>query len=220
MKHCSYCNVDVKGDWTSCPLCGHTTKDTGKRVANPYPDVPLKFSRQKVTKSMLLVSLIIIFGTFLVGLIWRGRVQGLQGALFGIMTMWLVVLIFIRKRRNLVKSILYLLVCLSLICIYFDFLAGWTAWSTTYAVPLICSFALLAMFLISRLFKMKTGDYILYFLAGGALGLVPTLFLFFDWVRNPIPAWISIGLSLSLLILIIWFRGREIIAELHKRLFI
>lgn len=220
MNHCPQCQIDIKGDWKHCPLCSTPLNIGDKRVSSPYPDVPLKFNRQKGTKILSFVSLAIIFITFVVGLLWRGRIQSLQGALFGIMTMWLVVLIIIRKRRNLTKSILYLLVCLSLICIYFDYLNGWTAWSTTYAVPIICGFSLLAMFLAVRFVKMKIGDYILYLLAASILGLIPALFLLFDWVRNPIPAWISFGLSLSFLVATLVFRGREIQHELQKRLFI
>lgn len=220
MNHCPRCQLGVKGDWEECPLCG-TSLEIGKgRVPSPYPDVPLKYNRQKGTKIMLLASLAIIFVTFLVGLIWRGRIQTLQAALFGIMTMWLAALIIVRKRRNLTKSILYLLISLSLICVYFDYLDGWTGWSTTLAVPIICGASLVAMVLTVRFVKMKPGDYVLYVLASSLLGLIPALFLVLDWVQNPIPAWISIGLSAAILLTVLIRRWREIRDELQKRLFI
>lgn len=221
MSFCPYCKVQVKGDWQKCPLC-HSELETpdGKRTASPYPDVPLRFDRQKATKILLFVSFLIVLASYLLGLLWKGRVQGLQGALFGIMTMWLVVLIIIRKRRNLTKSILYLLIFLSLVCVYFDYVIGWEAWSTTYAIPIICGASILGMLLTARFIKIKIGDYILYMLAATLLGLVPVLFLFLDWVTNPWPAAVSFFLSLVMLALILFFRGKEIKREFQKRMFI
>lgn len=221
MNYCSHCRVSVKGDWERCPLCDtKLERKEGERLASPYPNTPLRFDKQKATKLLLAVSFLIIIATYLLGLLWKGQVQGLQGALFGIMTMWLVVLIIIRKRRNLIKSIFYLLVSLSFICAYFDYVIGWTGWSTTYAVPIICGSSIVAMFLTVRFIKIKTGDYILYLMAAALVGLIPILFLFLNWVTKAWPAWISFGLSLIMLILIFIFQGKEIKKEIQKRMFI
>lgn len=220
MNQCPHCQVTIKGEWEICPLCATPLEKGSEKASDPYPAVPLKFDRSNVTKILLLVSLAIIFSTFLIGLIWRGKIFGLQGALFGIMTMWLVVLIIIRKRRNLAKSILYVLFSLSAICIYTDYTSGWTGWSTTFAMPIVCSAAILAMFLAVRLIKMELGDYVLYLLAAILLGMLPSLFLFFNWVSTPIPSWISIALSFVMLVSIFLYHGKEIRLELQKRLFI
>lgn len=220
MRKCPNCQVEVKGEWSSCPLCSTVLEKGSKKVSNPYPAVPLKFDRSIVTKLLLLVSMAIISSTFLVGLIWRGEIFGLQGALFGIMTMWLVVLIIIRKRRNLAKSLLYVLISLSAICIYTDYTSGWTGWSTTYAMPIVCSAAILGMFLAVRLIKMEVGDYVLYLLAAVLIGMLPTLFLIFNWVTTTIPSWISIALSFVMLVSIFLYHGKEIRLELQKRLFV
>lgn len=219
MRHCPECRVDVKGNWQKCPLC-HTPLEGDRPVASPYPDVPLRFDRRKGQKILLAASFFIILASFPLGLLWRGKFGGLQGALFGILTMWLAVLVLIRKRRNLAKGILYLLISLSLICAYLDYLVGWTGWSLTYAIPILCCSSLLAMFLAVRFVKMKAGDYVLYVLSATLLGLVPLLFLMLEWVVNPIPSWTSVGLSVVLLLLILLFQGREIRKELAKRLFI
>lgn len=219
MRRCPECQADIKGNWTKCPLC-HTPLEGGKPVSSPYPDVALRFDRNKGQRILVVASFFIILASFPLGLFWRGQFGGLQGALFGILTMWLAVLVLIRKRRNLAKGILYLLVSLSLICAYLDYLVGWTGWSLTYAIPILCCSSLLAMFLAVRFVKMKAGDYVLYVLSAALLGLVPMLFLILEWVFNPIPSWTSVGLSVVLLLLILLFRGSEIRRELAKRLFI
>lgn len=220
MRKCDVCQVNIKGEWSICPLCRNSIHTQDKPSPSSYPDIPLRFNKQHIAKWLILFSLVIIFITLGLGLLWRGRIQWLQAALFGVITMWLVVLIIIRKRRNLAKSLLYLLVILSLLCVYLDFLIGWTGWSTTYAVPIICTATFIGMFISSRLMRMQTEDYILYLTSTALLGLIPMLFLLFDWVLTPIPAWISLAVNTVMLILIILYKGSEIWLELKKRTFI
>lgn len=220
MRECEHCQVTIKGDWETCPLCHQELDVTQKVSDNPYPDVPLKYNRQRGLKVLTAISILIVFASYPIALIWQGRFEGLQGAFIGIITMWLVALILIRKRRNLAKSILYLLVFLSLVCVYMDYLMGWSSWSTTYAVPIMCNSAIVGMLASVQFVKIRVGDYILYLMAAGLLGLIPALFLLFHWVYNPIPAWTSIILSLIMLALILFFQGKEMIKELHKRTFI
>lgn len=220
MRKCQQCQVEIRGDWTVCPLCQKPLNSLKDLSSSSFPDVPLKYDKQHIARWLVLLSFLIIFITLGLGLMWQGRIQWLQAALFGVVTMWLVVLIIIRKRRNLAKSLLYLLVILSLLCLYLDYLIGWTGWSTTYAVPLICIATFIGMFVSSWLMRMQTADYILYLATAALLGLVPVLFLIFGWVITPIPAWLTIALNSFLLLLILVLKGPEIWREIKKRTFI
>ena len=220
MRKCDNCQVEIKGNWELCPLCELPLDLDQKVVASSYPDVPLKYDKRSITKWLLILSIVIIFATLGLGLIWQGRIQWLQASLFGIMTMWLAVLIILRKRRNVAKSILYLLITLSLLCIYLDYLIGWTGWSTTFAVPIICSASISGLFIAVYFMKMHVSDYVLYLVAAAILGLVPILFLLFNLVTTVIPSWISIGLSALMLVIIFIFRGSDMLREVQKRMFI
>ena len=221
MSHCQHCNVSVKGDWLNCPLCHQPLERISKgKDPNPYPDIPLRFNKEQVLRILMSISIVTISLTLLIELFWLHSMKGLNIILFGIVSMWLVILIIIRKRRSIAKSIVYLIVSLSLLSIYWDYVEGWAAWSTTYAVPIICSFSLVAMYVAVRLVKVEVGDYILYLLSAALIGLIPLVFLFFDMVLNPFPAWLSIGLSTFMLIITIIFYRREILNELEKRMMI
>ena len=52
MRRCPDCTVAVEGDWVRCPLCG--TELLGEPVPGPYPTVPLRFSRRRVLRVLLL----------------------------------------------------------------------------------------------------------------------------------------------------------------------
>lgn len=220
MRKCDKCKVSVKGDWEVCPLC-QTPLDVSKPVEiSSLPDIPLRYHRQRLTRLLIAISLLIIFTTFILGYWWRGSIEVLEAGLFGVMTMWLVVITIIRKRRNLAKSLLYLLVILALVCVYLDYLAGWTGWSTTYAIPIICCTTVVSMFIVTRITRMKPGDYVLYLTTADLIGLVPIVFLLFDWVNYSLPSWISIGISFVMLVLMFIVRRAVVWNELKKRLFI
>lgn len=179
MIQCIQCHAKVKGDWDVCPLCQSPfaeQKENAEENQGPFPVVPLRFNREKVTKLLSLVSVLVIVAYFIIQWFWSFQVFGLDYVLFGIMSMWMVVLIIIRKRRNITKGIVYLIIFLSVISLYFDYSNGWSAWSITYSIPIICTFALIAMFLAIQVVRLDTGDYVLYLQAAALLGLIPLFF--------------------------------------------
>ncbi|WP_035051310.1 DUF6320 domain-containing protein [Carnobacterium pleistocenium] len=221
MNYCQECQVSVNGEWLSCPLCHQPLeKVSDMPTPNPYPDIPLRFNKQQVLRILTSISIATISIALIIELLFLRSPRGLNIISFGIVSMWLVVLIIIRKRRNIAKSIVYLIISLSLLSIYWDYVEGWSAWSTTHAVPMICIFALIAMYIAVRLVKIEVGDYILYLLCAALIGLIPAIFLFFNWVTDPVPAWLSIGLStIMLIVTFIFYRG-EVLRELKKRMMV
>ncbi|SIN82996.1 hypothetical protein SAMN05878443_0018 [Carnobacterium alterfunditum] len=221
MRYCQECKVSVNGDWLNCPLCHQPLEKVSEiPTPNPYPDIPLRFNKQQVLRILTSISIATISISLIIELFFLNSTRGLNIISFGIVSMWLVVLIIIRKRRNIAKSIVYLIISLSLLSIYWDYVEGWSAWSTTHAVPMICIFALIAMYIAVRLVKVEVEDYILYLLCAALIGLIPAVFLFFDWVTNPLPAWLSIGLSTVMLIVNFIFYRAEVLRELKKRMMV
>lgn len=221
MSYCQHCQVTVNGDWLTCPLCHQPLeKSSDTPVPNPYPDIPLRFNKEQVIRILMIISLATISISLIIELFWLHSAKGLNIISFGIVSMWLVLLIIIRKRRNIAKSIVYLIISLSLLSIYWDYVGGWSAWSTTHAVPMICIFALVAMYIAVRLVKIEVGDYILYLLCAALIGFIPAVFLFFNWVTTPLPSWLSIGFSTIMLVITIIFYRVEVLKELEKRMMI
>ncbi|NLW54180.1 MAG: hypothetical protein GXY99_04685, partial [Clostridiaceae bacterium] len=67
---------------------------------------------------------------------------------------------------------------------------------------------------------MESGDYIVYLLLCGLLGLVPLLFLIFGWVSVKLPSVICVGVSFLMIVGTFIFQGGNIKHELSKRLHI
>lgn len=220
MRRCAQCQSNIKGDWQRCPLCESPLETSVPYEPSSFPDVPLQFNRRSLTQLLILLSILFVLVMLVVGFFYRGEILWLQSAIFGIVSMWLAVLILIRKRRNLAKSLLYLLVTLSFLSVYIDYLTAWTRWSLTYAIPIICSSVLVAMFITARFTRLKAGDYVLYWGAAEILSLTPIIFLLLGWTTNRVPSLISIGLGFVMLIIMLITKGNVIWSEIKKRTFI
>ncbi|WP_225742790.1 DUF6320 domain-containing protein [Marinilactibacillus sp. Marseille-P9653] len=218
MNPCPHCKTIVKGEWSECPLCGKqiVKLEQAEVASDPFPAIPLRFNRARITKLLTLISVVAIVIYFLVQWLWSFEFFGLDYVVFGIMSMWMVVLIIIRKRRNITKGILYLILLLSGISLYFDFINDWSGWSITYSIPIICIFALVAMFLAIQMVRLDTEEYVLYLQAAALLGFIPLIFLLLGWTTQPLPSLISFMISTMMFWSVIILQGKEIRRTLRK----
>lgn len=218
MRQCAECSVHIEGDWPECPLCAAPT--SGQPTPSPFPDPPLRFSQRRVLKVLFAVSLIVIVSSIVNQLIfpdWFESIGDWRFVWLGVITMWLVVLTGVRKRRNFAKGTLYLLVILWFICVYWDYFTGWEGWSLTYAIPIVASFALVAVLIVVWTTRIEVGEHIIYSALTAVLGLVPAIFLILHKVSDPIPSIICVALSVFTLIVVAVVRWRHIRHELGKR---
>ncbi|VXB28941.1 DUF6320 domain-containing protein [Citricoccus sp. K5] len=227
MRRCPECAVDIEGAWSHCPLCAAPTsasassEGSGEVTPSPFPAVPLQFSRRRVLRALFLASIAVILASFTAQLLFSRDLDGigvLRSVWLGVSAMWLVVLMAVRKRRNLAKSTVYLVVLVGLVCVYWDYLTGWLGWSLTYAVPIVCASSIVALLITVRVMRIEVGEHIVYSGLTVLLGLAPLGFLLFGWVTTPLPSAICGALSLFALALLQLGRSRQVRHELAKRL--
>ncbi|WP_313821786.1 DUF6320 domain-containing protein [Citricoccus sp.] len=219
MRRCTGCAVDIEGDWARCPLCSAPT--TGEAAPSPLPAVPLEFSRRRVLRALFLTSIAVILASFTAQLLFSRDLDGigvLRSVWLGVSAMWLVVLMAVRKRRNVAKGTVYLVVLVVLVCVYWDYLTGWRGWSLTYAAPILCASSIIALLITVRVMRIEVGEHILYSGLTVLLGLAPIGFLAFGWVTDRLPSAICGILSVVALVLLQLGRGQDVQHELAKRL--
>jgi hypothetical protein len=218
MRRCTDCAVDIEGTWTRCPLC--TAPVAGEAMASPLPAVPLRFSRRRVVRVLFLTSITVILASFVAQLLFSRGLAGigvLRSVWLGVVTMWLVVLMAVRKRRNVAKGTVYLVVLIGLVCVYWDYLTGWRGWSLTYAVPIVSACSIVALLITVRVMRIEVGEHIVYSGLTLLLGLAPLAFVAFGWVTNPLPSSICGALGLTLVLMQL-ARVPDLRHELAKRL--
>jgi hypothetical protein len=190
-------------------------------VPSPYPAVPLRFTRRRLLRILTLTSLAVIALSFLAQLLFRPDQHGigaLRSVWLGVVATWLVVLVAVSKRRNLAKFIVYLVALAGGVCVYWDYLTGWDAWSLTYVVPILCAASLIGLLITVRAVRMQVGDYIVYLGLTVLLGLTPLVFLALGWLGTVIPSAICGGLSVVAIVLLLTVRGGVVRHELATRL--
>lgn len=222
MKECKKCKINVLDNWSVCPLCQGTLNeiedlDKADQIS-AFPEVSLRFQRKNIKRFFTLLSILSIILYFISQLIWRFQFFGLEFVLFGLMVTWLMVVVLIRKRRNIVKGIIYILILFSLLSLYFDYIFGWLGWSITFVIPILCIAALLAMFVVIQVVKLQAGDYILYLQLAALMGFVPFLFILMDWVVIDLPSWFSVLFSFVMFWSVLLKHGKAIKSELAKRM--
>src|SRR5699024_8037451 len=120
MSYCSHCDATVKGVWSHCPVCQTTvvqkdSKDSTKQQNTSFPNIPLRFNREKALQSFLRYSLVIILFYFIVQYFWTFEFFGLEYVILGLMVTWTNIVFLVRKRRNPAKAINYVLFFVSLV---------------------------------------------------------------------------------------------------------
>lgn len=220
MSFCPNCKIDVKGNWLECPVCQTSLemKNNGENEKSSFAGVPLQYNRQKAIQTFLRYSLIIVFIYFVLNYFWPFKFFGLEYVLFGLIITWTIIVILVRKRRNIAKAINYLLFFISLASIYIDYVGGWQGWSITFVVPILSISALVAMRISLRVVKLKVEDYVLYLELAAIAGIVPLLFLIMDWVGHSLPSLISVVFSAFMFTGVLLKYRQMLIRELQKRM--
>ncbi|AXK44277.1 DUF6320 domain-containing protein [Brachybacterium saurashtrense] len=219
MRRCPDCRLAVEGEWARCPLC--TAPLTGESAPSPLPAVPLRFTRRRVLRVLTLTSLAVIGLSFLAQLLFdadRESIGALRSIWLGVVATWLVVLVAAGKRRNLAKFVVYLVALAGGVCVYWDYLTGWDAWSLTYVVPILCASSLVGLMITVRVIRMPVGDHVVYTGLTVLLGLTPLVFLALGWVGTAIPSALCGALSLVVLAALLTMRGGAVRHELATRL--
>lgn len=219
MMRCEACGVGIEGNWQACPLCG--TRTCGEATPSPLPDVALTFSRRRVLRALFLASLLVIAGSLVAQLLFSRSSANLGAPRFvwlGIASMWLVVLMAVRKRRNVAKGTAYLVVIIGGLATYWDYLTGWHGWSLDYVVPIVFGSAIVALLITVQVMRVQVGDHIVYSALTVILGLVPLAFQALGWVEVWLPSVICGAVSFLALVILQIIGGRTVRKELSKRL--
>lgn len=224
MRRCDACDLDVEGRWQRCPLCGAELRgEATEATESPLPAVPLAYSRSRLFRILLLVSLGVVLVSFAAQLFFPHELASLgttRSIWLGVCAMWLVVLTAVRKRRNVAKTTAYLVVIVSLVCVYWDYLTGWRQWSLTYTVPVVCAAAAVGLLITVRLMRLEVGDYVVYSWQTVVFGLVPLLFAALGWTTTPLASIICGIVIVGIIAPIELLSARAMAHELGKRLHI
>lgn len=218
MLRCEHCKVDLPGSPTRCPLCQNRPVGTPDGSPAPFPVI----TPAKPVSRLLLTWL--AFGSVCAAAICATinliLPSGGWWSLFvaaGLASLWVDFAIFIKKRDNLPKSMIWQAALISIIALLWDLLTGWHRWSIDYVLPILSSSAMLAMIIYAKVRRLEIQDYLFYLVIACVLGLVSFIMLLAGAVRVVIPSAVTFGISVIFLAFLLFFEGKALLEEIQRR---
>ena len=137
--------------------------------------------------------------------------------IFGLGCFWIFLLIVINKRNNIPLHITYQAVFITVGCVVWDLITGWTGWSLDYVFPIVSVIAVSSMFIVAKLMNLNARDYVVCLIANGFFGILPLVFHLLNLTDVVFPSIIGSALSLLSLVSIVIFQLETIRLEFSKR---
>ncbi|MDD4565222.1 MAG: DUF6320 domain-containing protein [Eubacteriales bacterium] len=218
MQYCDHCQVSIRGNKKRCPLCKNVIAADDNDTEKIYPYIPLLYESHLVIRILIFITIVTIVVSFAVYRLIPSNINWPVFVLLGLLSVWLSIALVLRKRNNITKNIMWLVALASALSILWDWMIDWKGWSLDYVIPIVCVAAICSMYVTAKVMKLGARDYTIYFLLAGLFGIMPVLFIMFDWLNVLYPSIICVSVSIIFLSAIIIFQGSSIKSELNKKM--
>lgn len=217
MIKCDNCGVNITGERSHCPLCGKKLSDAIEEDYEIFPKVKQRMSYNLIVKITTFAAIVAILVINIINSSFIPHLKLYVPLSLGVGCAWIIIVVGVRKRKNIPKNILYEAVISVLLCLLWDHVTGWRGWSVNYVIPITFAALNSFYFVMSYVDRSKNTQYNIYFV----ISLIGTLISIILWLTGAAASTpfvtIPIGVGVSLLIAQLIFRGGSFISELHRR---
>ena len=221
MQSCSNCKVSLKGNNKVCPLCGSMIHENAEIEEEVFPHIPTIFQEFNLfIRTMILFSISAVVISVAINALFTKESRWSLLVVASILCMWVSLIIIIRKKNNIPKTIVWQVALIAILSVLWDYSMGWRGWSIDYVLPSVCVGAMIVMAIAAKLLKLGVRDLIIYLFVDGIFGFVPIIFLLFGGLHVWFPSVICVATSAISLSAIILYEGENMKAELNKRMHI
>lgn len=216
MQQCGKCRITVDGDKDRCPLC------QGELTGEPEPEMYPKIKESRFESDFLLKLIAFISisaAAVCVGtdFIISGGITWSLICIGGIVCAWLTTSVGITYRRRILKNITWELILITSLSVIWDKFTGWHGWSVDFVLPCASICAVISIFIIAKVLKMKSGEYLLYLIIGGFYGFLPLICFIAGLTKITYPTVICTCLSFIFMAALFLFRGKTTKDEMERR---
>ena len=218
MLYCKNCKIRFLGTYKRCPLCQGDLTGEADETGNVFPSIPphtetnhalmvwLSFGSVATAAVCIAVNLILPSGGW-----WFWFVVG------GIGSFWVSLMLVLKKRKNIPKTILWQVGTLSVLAYFWDRCTGFQGWSLNYVLPILCTCAMVAMSVIAKIRKLNIQNYILYLIIDCVFGLLSFALLVIGKITVIVPSAICFASTIIFLAALLFFEGKALSAEIQRR---
>ncbi len=217
MIKCDNCGVKLTGERSHCPLCGKKLSDVAEEDYGVYPKVRERMSYNLIVKITTFVAIVAIVVINIINFSFIPHLRLYVPLSLGVGCAWIIIVVGVRKLKNIPKNILYEGIISILLCLLWDKVTGWRGWSVDYVIPITIGAMNVFYFVMSFVDRSKNTRYNIYFVMS-LFGTLITMILLLTGAADPTPfVTIPVAVGICLLIAQLIFRGKQFVSELHRR---
>lgn len=219
MSKCLKCDVEVISVDNRCPLCDGELK----KWVDSESIYPTKVSVIKHAFVRKVILLIAILCSVSVCVLNYYLTPNIKWSLFVVLQIILTCKLLSKILSGRNKVLKFIFIINFLVCglsIFWDFYIGFRGWSLDYVFPSLCiTYGIFALVLrIVNYFAFRENNSYIYF--NIALGFVPLILLYFDYVKIPVLSYLSGILAFLNLVILIIFDWSDLKNYISKKLHI
>ncbi|QAT50344.1 hypothetical protein EQM14_11545 [Caproiciproducens sp. NJN-50] len=218
MLYCKNCRVRLPGSYRRCPLCQGDLSGEADENGNVFPTIPLHTDAEHALMVWLsFCSIAAAAVCTAVNLVLPSGGWWFLFVIGGIGSFWISLILVLKKRKNIPKTILWQVGVLSILAYVWDRFTGFQGWSLNYVLPILCTSAMVAMSVIARARKLDIQSYIFYLIIDCVFGILSFILLVMGKVAVMIPSAICFASTIIFLAALLLFEGKALFAEIQRR---
>lgn len=218
MLYCKNCKTHLAGNYKRCPLCQGDLTGEANPAENVFPVIhPSKAENHALITRLAFATVVITAVCIAVNLIVPAGGWWFLFVIGGFCSFWLSLILVLKKRKNIPKTILWQVILLSLMAFAWDYFTGFQGWSLNYVLPILCTNAMIAMSVIAKIRKLDIQNYILYLIIDCAFGIMSFVLLVTGRIQLIIPTAICFASTIIFLAALLFFEGKALYAEIQRR---
>ncbi len=218
MQYCKFCKVSVRGEKRCCPLCRRDLTGEANPDEEAFAEIePCRYNKNMLLRIVSFTAIAVILFCVTINLMVPTRIWWSVFVSAGVLCAWLTTAVGISHHRNIFNKILFQLFLVTLLAILWDVWTGWHGWSLDYVLPCSCAASMASMFVLSKVLKIPTREYLHYLVLDAFYGIVPILFLLTGSLRVILPSVLCVALSILSVAGLLIFEGKNMKEELSRK---
>lgn len=217
MNTCKNCKVSLPGNYKRCPLCKGELTGTGSEEGNVFPVVHPEKADPKLLCFLAFCTVAGAAVCVAVNLIFPADGWWSLFVIGGVCSFWISFLLILKKRKNIPKTLLWQVGILSLLAWVWDHFTGNRGWALNYVFPILCTGAMVAMFVVAKARRLNIQSYIMYLILDCVIGILPFILLVTGKVHVIIPSAVCFASTIIFLAELFLFEGKAFCAEIQRR---
>ncbi len=216
MIKCQKCNVEINTCVSICPLCNNPVKKSSG--VDVFPVTIFDYKKHNLfLKLLFALSLIASLISLFINYSISKKISWAYFVVLAIISFWLTLIEAIRGRKNLCKMLFLEMIIILFLSYLWDKATDFHGLCLNYCLPFLCVLYIISI-LIILLFKSKfKKEFIFYALINSIIGLIPGLLIIIDKVTIFWPSYISVIVSIVILVFLLVFDIKQVKGELERR---